>query len=172
MKFKVYHTKRWAINANLHFSTEGYVPDKNDYELVAVCDCDDFGETFFLTNHIDDPWWENKEVALVKESRSTSVGDVVEDEKGKLRLVAGIGWENVEWKKEVKEFIAEKIMVLDWHCNENTGIGIKHSTEFTYSKDQRNEIVDLALDNGLDVMIRQLGKSLVIWINKGKFTQS
>jgi hypothetical protein len=66
----------------------------------------------------------------------------------------------------------EKIIVLDWHGNDDTGIGIKNNSEFPFSKKKRNEIIDLALDKGLNVMIRQLKKSLVMWIHKGRFTQS
>ena len=34
------------------------------------------GRAFQLTNHIDQEWWLNEGVTLVKESRSTSVGDI------------------------------------------------------------------------------------------------
>ena len=34
-------------------------------------------DIFRLTNHINKPWWENEGVTLVKESRSTCVGDVI-----------------------------------------------------------------------------------------------
>ncbi len=102
-EFKVYHTKSWVLNSNLHFNTEGYIPKKDDYELVALVNTDALGETFRLTNHIDVAWWENEEVEMVKESRSTSVGDVVEDENGKVWLCASVGWEEVKWEAEEDE---------------------------------------------------------------------
>ena len=96
--FKVYHTKNWALNANLHSANlDEYKPKESDYELVAYCECT-LGETFHLTNHIDTAWWDNEGVTKVKESRSTSVGDVVEDcRTGKLWLVAGVGWCESSW---------------------------------------------------------------------------
>jgi len=97
MKYKVFHTKSWALNANLHFSTDDYVPNKDDYDLVAVVESEQIGDVFRLTNHIDYAWWENEGVELVKESRSTSVGDLAEDKNGKLYLCASVGWEEKEW---------------------------------------------------------------------------
>lgn len=103
MIFKVYHTKNWELNSKLHFDIEGYTPNKDDYELVALVTCDELGMTFQLTNHIDYDWWENEGVELIKESRSTSVGDVVEDEKGQVWVCASVGWEKVEWEAEAEE---------------------------------------------------------------------
>jgi hypothetical protein len=97
--YKIYHTKDWNLNSKLHFDNKGYVPKKDDYQLVALVDCNAVGETFELTNHIDTEWWNNEAVTLIKESRSTSVGDLVEDENGKLWLCAMIGWEEVRWNK-------------------------------------------------------------------------
>jgi len=99
-KFKVYHTRDWALNSKLHFDTEGYKPFKSNYKHVATVECEEFGETFSLTNHIEWAWWKNEGVELVEESRSTSVGDLVEDEAGKLWLVAGVGFEVVEWSSD------------------------------------------------------------------------
>lgn len=48
-------------------------------------------EVFQLTNHINKPWWENEGVTLVKESRSTSVGDIIMI--GNRRFMA----HNVSW---------------------------------------------------------------------------
>ena len=75
-------------------------PHKDDYDHVANVHCLDLGQTFQFTNHIDKAWWEHLNVDMVKESRSTSVGDVVEDENGKLWLCASVGWEEVEWTTE------------------------------------------------------------------------
>lgn len=48
-------------------------------------------EVFRLTNHINKPWWENEGVTLVKESRSTSIGDIIMI--GNRRFMA----HNVSW---------------------------------------------------------------------------
>jgi hypothetical protein len=53
-------------------------------------------EAFRLTNHINAPWEENKEISyLVGEThRSTSVGDVVENENG-VFWCKMVGWEKI-----------------------------------------------------------------------------
>lgn len=109
-KFKVYHTKSWALNSDLHFIgnkeackklcphfATGYMPVRENYELVAEATCERMGHIFELTNHIDRPWWENEGISLVKESRSTSVGDLVENERGFLFMVASVGFIEVQW---------------------------------------------------------------------------
>jgi hypothetical protein len=106
-KFKVYHTRNWALNTKLHFDTEGYVPIKYNYELVAVVNGLDVEQAFHFTNHIDKSWFEHLNVEVVKESRSTSVGDLVEDEDGQLWFCAGCGWEKVEWS-EVNDYEVHK----------------------------------------------------------------
>lgn len=99
-KFKVYHSKDWALNSLLHFNTDGYVPHKDDYELVAEVHAQDLEQVFFFTNHVDKEWFDHLNVNCVKESRSTSVGDLVEDADGKLHLCAGIGWVEIAWGDE------------------------------------------------------------------------
>ena len=103
---KVYHAKNFSLNSLLHFDdVEIYNPFKEDYELVAVVNCEHVGETFQLTNSIERGWWENEEVCFVKDAdgaRSTSVGDLVEDESGKLFLCCSIGWKEVVWNSGLK----------------------------------------------------------------------
>lgn len=82
---KVYH----ATNPTFGTTPQDF-PDS--YELVAVVECENLGEVFEKTNHIDRPWFENDGVICVKESRSTSVGDVVELD-GKRYLCAPCGWD-------------------------------------------------------------------------------
>jgi hypothetical protein len=111
--FKVYHTRNWALNTKLHFIDspdyvekcapefkDGYKPFKSNYKHVANVTCEEYGQTFQLTNHIEKSWWENEGVELIEESRSTSVGDLVEDLNGKLWMVAGIGFMEVEWSND------------------------------------------------------------------------
>ena len=73
--------------------TFGLTPQSfpNDYELVATVESEDLGEVFRLTNHIDCEWWLNDGVYTHKQSRSTSVGDVVEI-SGKFFLCEMMGW--------------------------------------------------------------------------------
>lgn len=35
-------------------------------------------EAYKLTNHLDKEWWKNEEVTMISQSRSTSVGDIIE----------------------------------------------------------------------------------------------
>ena len=72
MKYIVYHAKEPT------FSDNPQDFKMSDFEAVASVDCDTLEEVFYLTNHIDKPWWDNPQVNLLKRSRSTSVGDVVE----------------------------------------------------------------------------------------------
>lgn len=64
-------------NPSLFILTMGYV-HVADVE-VEFCSLNSLmlGRAFQLTNHIDQEWWLNEDVTLVKESRSTSVGDIL-----------------------------------------------------------------------------------------------
>ena len=81
---KVWHAKNPTFGL-----TEQNFPD--DYELVAEVNTDNLEIVFRQTNHIDYPWWENDDVKVIKKSRSTSVGDVVEI-NGKFWLCETIGF--------------------------------------------------------------------------------
>ena len=106
MTIKVYHTKNFSLNANMTFLDEEalkkYVPMREHYKPVADVNIPDeeYGDAFRLTNHIDRAWWENEEVVLFEESRSTSVGDLIELSDGTLMVCASVGWVKVEWKPE------------------------------------------------------------------------
>jgi len=92
MKYNVYH----AINPTFGFGEPLKFPD--EYEKVAVVDADSLEDTFRITNHIDKSWTTNSEVVeLIKlHNRSTSVGDIVEDETGVRHLCKPCGWEVIE----------------------------------------------------------------------------
>lgn len=51
---------------------------------------------FQQTNHIDRSWWENKDVTCLRESRSTSVGDVVVLSSDRAFRCESSGWSPVE----------------------------------------------------------------------------
>ncbi|MGD9091374.1 MAG: hypothetical protein PVF74_00895 [Anaerolineales bacterium] len=65
-------------------------PDR--YQEVARVDVDDLEEAYLKTQHLEKPWWLNPGVKVVNLSRSTSVGDVIQDENGTLWVVAAIGF--------------------------------------------------------------------------------
>lgn len=87
MKLKVYHTKEPSFRPGdpVEFNDE-------NFELVAEVECGELDDVFQLTNHIDHDWWDNKGVTLIKQSRSTSVGDVVVASDGQKFRCLMAGW--------------------------------------------------------------------------------
>jgi hypothetical protein len=69
-----------------------------DYVMVAVVEGDSVDMAYQLTNHIDHAWWENAGVTLIgePEHRSTSVGDVIVMDDGRVLRCANCGWDEVE----------------------------------------------------------------------------
>lgn len=67
----------------------------SDYELVAYVETDDKNLAYELTNHIHQEWWKNEGVRCMKETRSTSVGDVMEV-NGELWRVEPLGYKKLE----------------------------------------------------------------------------
>jgi hypothetical protein len=67
----------------------------------------------------------------------------------------------------------EKITVAYWYGRLENITGIKHNQQYEYSIEKRNEIIDLVLDKGLNIMLHQVDnrKNLVIWIDNKKFQQ-
>jgi hypothetical protein len=59
-------------------------------------------QAFELTNHIDKPYWENPDVAMLtmRNQRSTSVGDLIRVEK-QYYLVAPVGFTKVNVQEAV-----------------------------------------------------------------------
>jgi hypothetical protein len=88
MKFKVYHAKEpnFGMGDPIEFNDD-------NFDLVAEVECENVAEAFKFTNHIDDHWWNNSNVTLVKEGRSTSVGDVIVASDGQKSRCSGIGWD-------------------------------------------------------------------------------
>ncbi len=85
-----------------------------EFDKVAEVVCDELGDVFRITNHIDKSWQENEEVTFsVKSARSTSIGDVVIDSTGLAFLCDHVGWKRISivdaasqwdkiWEKEKK----------------------------------------------------------------------
>ena len=92
MKFKIWHDK---INS---FGMGHSSKFPESYDLVAVVEADNLDDTFRITNHIHSDWTKNDEVIKLLRSpcRSTSVGDIVEDEDGVLHYCDMVGWKVLE----------------------------------------------------------------------------
>jgi len=90
MRFKIYH----AIHPT--FSTIEKPSFPHNFSKVAEVEVESLADTFRVTNHIEHDWTTNPEVVWRKGSgantRSTSVGDVVEDEQGHKFLCEPFGW--------------------------------------------------------------------------------
>lgn len=97
--FKVYHSRN--MEDMMPFGNKQ--PDEvalTNYDMVAYVDASNLDVVFHHTNHIDHSWWENDGVELIKESRSTSVGDLIIEVDGfggvcGAWLVSGVGFKKV-----------------------------------------------------------------------------
>lgn len=89
--FKVWHKK------DPDFRTIPKSLTLEEFECVALVRCHDLEDAFRLTNHIDWEWWLNDEIYdVVKKSRSTSVGDVVQNmTTRKTYAVDMVGWKEI-----------------------------------------------------------------------------
>lgn len=70
------------------------------YYHVATVDGDDKELAFELTNSIDTAWYSNPEIDVeptaIKGSRSTSVGDVMVDDKNRVFIVDKFGFKEIK----------------------------------------------------------------------------
>jgi len=89
MLFKVYH----ANEPNFGMGKPPKFPQ--EFTHVANVDTATIDEVYRLTNHIGYAWWESKWVDCIKQSRSTSVGDVVVDSNGKIFRCENVGWKEI-----------------------------------------------------------------------------
>jgi hypothetical protein len=88
--FKVYHAKKGNFFAeDIPFS---------DYELIAEVEANSLDNVFGETNHIDSDWAENKSIVKIHKDkrRSTSVGDIIQDETGTFYRCEPIGWSTLD----------------------------------------------------------------------------
>jgi hypothetical protein len=94
MRYKVYHKSVMAFG----FGDAPKTFKRDDYSLVAEIRSESLGDTFRITNHIDHDWTTNPEVNKMHttHARSTSVGDIVEDENGDFHYCASFGWEDIK----------------------------------------------------------------------------
>jgi hypothetical protein len=64
----------------------------DEYRLVARVKAENIEGAYAKTQHIDHPWHTNSEVETIRFSRSTSIGDVIQDESGGFWVVASFGF--------------------------------------------------------------------------------
>jgi hypothetical protein len=94
---KVWHVTDTFMDRTSSGFGHGAMPQfPQDYDHVANVLTKTVEEAYRLTNHIDNPWWDNERVVkTVKDSRrSTSVGDVVETETEAFRCEM-VGWTKI-----------------------------------------------------------------------------
>lgn len=91
MKFQVYH----AVKPTFGMTKPNF---PTDYKKIAIVETNDLEDVFRITNHIDEDWRKNPEVleTIGDKFRSTSVGDVVVDEKGEAHYCDVIGWNKLD----------------------------------------------------------------------------
>jgi len=70
------------------------VVDLSEFTKVAIVRCGALRDAFRLTNHIDEPWFDNEEVEVIKRNaRSSSVGDLFHEvEPDNWFICQSIGW--------------------------------------------------------------------------------
>ena len=97
----------WHKTGPGRFCADGAPNFPDGYELVASVHSNSLDTAYHLTNTIECGWWENDGVTVhdgptwiehegVKGTRSTSVGDVLATEDGKLFECAPFGWSEIE----------------------------------------------------------------------------
>lgn len=89
MAIHVYHNPH-SLDVNPASGPES--PDLEGLFLAAIVDTDDPEQAYHLTQHVDADWYDHPAVTTVVRSRSTSIGDVLETEDGRLLLVASFGF--------------------------------------------------------------------------------
>lgn len=93
-RFTVWHAKHPTFGrTDILFTHE-------NFEKVAVVQAIDLDTVFRLTNHIESDWTLHQQVTPAEgrngqNTRSTSVGDVVEDENGGHFLCDPVGWKKL-----------------------------------------------------------------------------
>lgn len=65
------------------------------------------------------------------------------------------------------------ITVAYWYGRLDYITGIMHDQQYEYSIEKRNEIIDLVLGAGLNIMLHQVPctQTLVMWIDDKRFQQ-
>jgi len=64
-----------------------------------------------------------------------------------------------------------KRIIVSYWVTEIKSLGIPRNSEFAYSSRKRNQIIDKAVNNGLQVMLYKNDQTLIILIDNGRFRQ-
>ena len=92
-RFTLYHSNEDAFREAL---MEVDLPFETSYHIVATVEAECLGHVYQLTNHIESNWTDNAEVLELftpkNRTRSTSVGDIIVDERGQGWRVLGMGF--------------------------------------------------------------------------------
>ena len=107
MLFAVFHAKKpnFGLFEHVEFSDE-------TFDLVALVEAEHGGHVYERTNNIEGSWFNNEGVSVIKESRSTSIGDVVQQvSDGKLFRCDMAGWTEMESSK-TSDQLATKLFEL------------------------------------------------------------
>jgi hypothetical protein len=96
--YKVYH--RQPLYPGLVFlDQEAHLPAilgwPSNYRAVARVEADSLEEVFARTQHLETAWWHNPGVKALEISRSTSIGDIIQNEQGDLFAVTMTGFAKV-----------------------------------------------------------------------------
>ncbi|MGD2158512.1 MAG: hypothetical protein PVG14_00255 [Anaerolineales bacterium] len=96
--YKVFHYQ--PLYPGLVLADQGPIPAAKldwpvSYKEVAHVEAKSLEEVYFKTQHLETVWWHNPGVKALYMSRSTSMGDVIQDEVGDLWAVALIGFAEV-----------------------------------------------------------------------------
>ena len=94
-RFALYHNQL----ATFDVATTAYSSNPIAYVEAATPD-----EVFALTQHFEQPWFNNPAVHLCV--RSTSVGDKIVDDRGLCHIVAPIGFELPRQSSRIEEVLA------------------------------------------------------------------
>ena len=95
MIFIIYHRKRLYAGIEIDGSQPadaGQLGWPIEYHLVARVKAENIEEAYAKTQHIDNAWHDNLDVETIRYSRSTSIGDVIQDESGGFWVVASFGF--------------------------------------------------------------------------------
>jgi hypothetical protein len=92
----------WKVYHSIHMDPRAYLgerqPFPDNYELVARVHAEKIEDVFFFTNTVHKFWWTWDSVLPTKRTRSTSVGDVVVDERTNQAFHCEVcGWKEVEY---------------------------------------------------------------------------
>lgn len=92
-RYSVYHANQPNFMGDARIAAAQW-PD--GFTQVAVVEADNKDQVFSCTNHVYSNWTDNAGVESFTENpRSTSVGDVIEDESGVRWMVAFSGWTRI-----------------------------------------------------------------------------